>query len=271
MISFHALFQYLRRRSLRCPTPARLPFLIGLIFLLCQGIAHAQHQPWDDEDGIVVVVGSPFIELYVQPGRGYARFHAVEKNERIRLFKNRTDWYKVETQDGKIGWVPRRDLTNLYDTEGYPLDFRTPTWSEAKDPWQIGLMVGEMDGAVMYTVQAGYRFTSNISGELKYTQAFRDTSNTKLGSVMLVHQPFPQRRISPFFTLGAGTMKIFRDAIVAEAEDEKDNAVTVGGGLMFYVTHKVIARLEYNQHTLLTTRDNNQEVEEWKAGFSVLF
>lgn len=236
--------------------------------------AHAQDMPssWrDGHEGVVVVVGSPFIELYVQPGRGYARFHAVEKNERLRLIKTRTDWYKVETQDGKTGWVPRRALINLYDTQGYPLDFRTPSWSEAQHPWQLGLMAGEMEGATTYSVFGGYRFTPNISAELKYTQAFGDTYNTKLVSALLVHQPFPQWRASPFFTLGAGNMKFFRDGVLVKPEDENDNALTVGGGLMFYVTHKVVARLEYNQHTLLTTRDNNQEVEEWKAGFSVLF
>lgn len=230
-----------------------------------------QNSGWRDADGIVVVVGAPFIELYVQPGRGYARFHAVEKNERMRLFKNRTDWYKVETQDGKIGWVPRRALKQIFDTEGYPLDFTTPSWGEAKDPWQMGLLVGTMDGAIAYSVFGGYRFTPNISGEIKYTQAFGEFSNVKLASLMLLHQPFPQWRASPFFTLGTGTMKVYPDAALVDAEDQQDNAITVGGGVMFYVTHKVIARLEYNQHTILTTRDNNEEVEEWKAGFSVLF
>lgn len=269
MNPFSNLFRHLRCQS---STPRQL---IAAVLLLAAWIIPAQAQDvsgWQDEDGVVVVVGSPFIELYVQPGRGYARFHAVEKNERLRLFKTRTDWYKVETQDGKIGWVPRRALTDLYDTEGYPLDFRIPSWSEAKHPWQMGLMAGEMDGATTYTVYGGYRFTPNISAEIKYTQAFSDTnSNTKLGSVMLLHQPFPQWRASPFFTLGAGTMKFFRDGVQVKTADDKDNAVTVGGGLMFYISHKVIARFEYNQHTLLTTRDNNQEVEEWKAGFSVLF
>lgn len=269
MNSFSVFF-----RHLDCQSRALRRFLAAVLLLaIWVTPAAAQDIPttWLEDDGVVVVVGSPFIELYVQPGRGYARFHAVEKNERIRLFKSRTDWYKVETQDGKIGWVPRRALTDLYDTEGYPLDFRTPSWSEAKHPWQMGLMVGEMESAITYTVYGGYRFTPNISAELKYTQAFGDTFNTKLVSGMLLHQPFPQWRASPFFTLGAGNMKFFRDGVLVKPEDENDNAVTVGGGLMFYVTHKVVARLEYNQHTLLTTRDNNQEVEEWKAGFSVLF
>lgn len=241
--------------------------------LAATGTALAQdtESEWRDTDGVVVVVGAPFIELYVQPGRGFARFHAVEKNERIRIFKSRTDWYKVETEDGKIGWVPRRALQQMYDTEGYPLDFSIPSWSDRKDPWQFGLQVGEMEGAICYSLFAGYRFTANISAEIKYTQAFGDASTVRLGSLMLLHQPFPQWRASPFFTLGAGTMKVYPDAVQVNAEDQQDTAVTVGGGLMFYVTHKVIARLEYNQHTLLTTRNENEEVEEWKAGFSVLF
>ncbi len=262
---------FFRHRVCRAKATARF-FGAALLLLAWFHPAHAQEDSsWRDRDGIVVVVGAPFIELYVEPGRGYARFHAVEKNERLRLFKTRTDWFKVETEDGKVGWVPRRALVNLYDTEGYPLELRTPSWSEAQYPWQMGLLAGEMEGASTYTVYGGYRFTANISGEIKYTQAFGDTYNTKLGSLMLLHQPFPHWRASPFFTLGAGNMKVFRDGVLVKAEDEKDNAVTVGGGLMFYITHKVVARFEYNQHTLLTTRDNNQEVEEWKAGFSVLF
>jgi len=246
---------------------------VALLLLTWVNLAQAQDAApqWRDKEGVVVVVGAPFIELYVQPGRGFARFHAVEKNERIRLFKNRNDWYKVETQDGKIGWVPRRALQQIHDTEGYPLDFSTPSWSERKHPWQLGLMVGEMDGAISYSLQGGYHFTANISGEIKYTQSFGESFNVRLGSLMLLHQPFPQWRTSPFFTLGAGTMKIYPDAVLVNAEDQQDTAMTVGGGVLFYVTHKVIARLEYNQHTLLTTREYNEEVEEWKAGFSVLF
>jgi opacity protein-like surface antigen len=269
MIPFSDFF---RHRVCRAKATVRF-FGAALLLLAWFHPAQAQEESssWRDRDGIVVVVGAPFIELYVEPGRGYARFHAVEKNERLRLFKTRTDWFKVETEDGKVGWVPRRALVNLYDTEGYPLELRTPSWKDAQYPWQMGLLAGEMEGASTYTVYGGYRFTANISGEIKYTQAFGDTYNTKLVSAMLLHQPFPHWRASPFFTLGAGNMKFFPDGVLVKPEDENDNAVTVGGGLMFYITHKVVARFEYNQHTLLTTRDNNQEVEEWKAGFSVLF
>lgn len=241
-----------------------------LPLLICSAVAEAA-ATWQSNDGVVVVVGSPFVELYVQPGRSHARFHAVEKNQRLRLFKSRTGWYKAETEDGKIGWIPAHALHTVYDSEGYPLDLRTPSWHEAKRPWQLGLTGSSFAGAKAYTVFTGYRFTPNISAELRYTQGFGADTHYKLTEAMLVHQLFPRWRASPFFTLGAGEIKIYRDSVNAISADEKDIAISTGGGLIFYLTHNVSARIEYNHHLFLTTADNNQEVDEWKAGFSVLF
>jgi uncharacterized protein YgiM (DUF1202 family) len=241
--------------------------------MLLTNISFAQEQNslWRKKDVLILIVGGPFIELHTGPGRGYAKFHAVEKNERLRVIKTRTDWYKVETQDGKKGWVSRSALKNTLDAQGYPLDFSPPNWKDVKDPWQFGLLTGDLDGAISYTLLAGYRLTPNISAEIKYVQGFGEFSSAKSVSAMLLHQPFPQWRASPFFTLGAGTMKVYPDTVLVEAEDQQDNSVIVGAGLQYFLSHRVIARLEYNHHTLLTTRDNNLEVEEWKAGFSVLF
>lgn len=242
-----------------------------LVLLWAALTSAAQAQQWRNDKGVVVVVGMPFVELYVFPGQGFPRFHALEKHEQLRLFKRRAGWYKVETEDGKLGWVKRSDLTHVYDLDGQLLDFSTPGWSDPDYPWQLGLMASQFDNVLAYSVYAGRRLTRNISAEIKYTQAFGDASNIKMGSLMLVHQTFPGWRASPFFTLGAGIMQTFPDSVLVEAEDRQDTAITVGGGLLIHLNHKVTARLEYNQHLILTTRENNQEVEEWKAGFSVLF
>ena len=242
------------------------PFTILLALLLC-----FTANSYAKDDPVTVVAGSPLIELHTFPGRGYPKFHAVEKHEVLRILKSRGDWYLLATEDGKEGWAPREDLQKLYDLDGTPLDFSIPKWHEAKDPWQLGLMGVTLDGAGAYNVILGYRFTGNNSVELKYTQAFGDFSNTKLASLALVHQTFPNWRYSPFFTLGAGVLKTFPDAVLVEATDPEDTVLTVGTGLMIYFNYKVIARLEYNKHTILTTQDNNDEAEEWKAGLSVLF
>lgn len=244
--------------------------LLGCLTYTNHALADA-NSTWQSTDGVVVVVGSPYIELHVKPGRSYARFHAVEKGQRLRLFKNRAGWYKAETQDGKFGWIPRRALHTVYDTEGYPLDFSAPTWREADNPWQLGLIGSRFGSAKAYTVFGGYRFTPNISTELRYTQAFGDNTHYKLGTLVLMHQLYPEWKASPFFAMGAGKIQIYRDSVNAISADENDVTINVGAGLIYYLTHNVSARIEYNHHTLLTTRDNNEEVDEWKAGFSVLF
>lgn len=241
-------------------------FSIVIVVLLCfTSNAHAKDDP------ITVVVGAPFIELQLFPGRGYPKFHAVEKHQIIKILKSRAGWYLIATEDGIEGWVRRRDLEPLYALDGTLLDFSEHEWHEAEDPWQLALLGGKLDGDGAYNIMLGYRFTPNLSAELKYTQAFGDYYNVKLASAHVVHQAFPKWRISPFFTLGAGVLKTFPDAVLIEAEDREDSVLTVGTGLFVYLHHKVIARLEYNKHTVLTTQDNNDEVEEWKAGLSVLF
>lgn len=249
--------------------------LLGLLCALSMNANNAfaqdEEPQWSKDKGVVVTIDQPFLELYVFPGQGFPRFHAVEKKEQVRIFKNKPGWYKVETQDGKIGWVRRKDLKQVWDQQGNLLDFSTPKWSDRDNPWQMGLLAGEYDSNIAYTVYLGYRFTKNISSELKYTQSFADDYTKKLGSLMLVHQVFPSWRVSPFFTMGAGVEVTGRESRLIEPEDTDDSTITVGAGLMFFMHHKVMARLEYNNHKVITTGNSNPEVHEWKAGLSVLF
>ncbi len=223
------------------------------------------------DPAVKVTVGAPFVELQLFPGRGYPKFHAVEKHQTLTLIKSRAGWYHVATEDGIEGWVHRRDLHTLYAADGTPLDFSIPEWFEAENPWQLGLAGGTFDGDGAYNVMLGYRFTPHLSTELRYTQAYGNYYNVKLANVVLMHQAFPEWRYSPYFALGAGVLKTFPDAVTVEAEDLEDSVLTVGTGLLIYLNHKVIARLEYSKHTVLTTQDTNDEGEEWKAGLSVMF
>lgn len=236
-----------------------------LCLLIAAGPVAARDKP------LQVELRGPLLELQWFAGRAYPKFHAVEKYETLTLLKSRAGWYKVATAEGVTGWVHRRNMLNLYDEKGQLLDFSEPRWDEVEHPWQLGLLGSELGGVGAYNVLLGYRFTPNLSTELKYTQAFGDFSNVKLANLSLVHQAFPQWRYSPFFSLGAGVLKTFPDAILVEAEDREDSVLTVGTGLFIYFNHRVLARLEYNKHTVLTTQDNNDEVDEWKAGLSVLF
>ena len=55
-----------------------------------------------------VQVTDPFIELHTFPGRGYPVFYVAARGEWISIELRHTDWYKVRTATGKVGWVTAR-------------------------------------------------------------------------------------------------------------------------------------------------------------------
>ena len=228
--------------------------------------------PFKAKEGVMLTVRAPFIELRTGPGRGYPITHVVERGDTIRVFKRLTDWYKVETEKGIVGWVKNEELNDSLTEDGYLAEFSKPAREEYEArKWELGMAGGEFSGAESLTAYIGYHLTPHISTELKYTQAFGDFSNVKLYSINAVHQAWPEWRISPFFTLGAGVMETNPNASLVETVDREDSVLTVGAGVFIYATRNFLIRTEYNSHSGLTSREENEEVDEWKVGFSVFF
>ncbi|WP_158224704.1 SH3 domain-containing protein [Agaribacterium haliotis] len=229
-------------------------------------------------EGIDIIIKAPFAEIRTGPGRGYPVTHVVERGEKLHVDKSKTDWYRVHTEEGLSGWVHSEELTGAEFAQdsgveaGKSADFRRADKSEHElRRWELGLALGDFSGARATTLGLQYHMTANLSAELKYTQAFGNFSNIKLYSLNAIHQPFPDWRFSPFFTLGSGLMQTFPNSGLVETEDREDTAMTVGGGLFIYASRNFMLRTEYNHHTVLTSRPENDEVHEWKAGFSVFF
>ncbi|WP_245929298.1 SH3 domain-containing protein [Agarilytica rhodophyticola] len=245
-----------------------------VISCLCCLAPVAQAGIWDFfvDEGLHLVVSDPYVEMRTGPGRGYPVFHVIEKGQTLHLFKKRTDWYKAETKDGVKGWIKRSELSKTLGPDGSEVDFSAPNWQDYVDRrWEFGVLGGNFESSDALTTYLGFNLTQNISAELKYTQTFSSVSNNKLLSINAVHKPFPSWKISPFFTLGAGEIKISPSSSLVRSEERENPVYTVGGGTFVYISRRFLFRLEYNNHTLLTKREDNEEVEEWKAGFSVFF
>jgi len=58
---------------------------------------------------------------------------------------------------------------------------------------------------------------------------------------------------------------------IVQTEDLDDEIVHAGFGTDVYVSRKFMLRMEYRRHTVLTSRDDNEELNQWKAGFSIFF
>jgi hypothetical protein len=87
----------------------------------------------------------------------------------------------------------------------------------------------------------------------------------------LTHVFLPDWRISPFVSLGTGLVNIDPKGTLVAPLDRNDQTAYVGGGVRFYLTRRFFLRGEYKSHVVFTSRDDNEEVDEWKLGFAFFF
>jgi hypothetical protein len=238
-----------------------------LIALFAAAVAQA-----DDELQKILVV-DPYIELHTGPGRGYPVFHVVERGREVVIVKRRTDWFQVRTERGVEGWVPRAQMIATLEPTGEPLDLEEPSRQDYMSRrWQGGIMAGDFGGASEVSVFGGYAFSDNLSIELTLTHILGEFSNGASATLGLMHVFVPEWRASPYFTLGTGIIHIEPKATLVSADDRTDQIGYVGGGIQLYLTRRFMLRTEYRSNVIFTSRDDNEEVDEWKyLGFAFFF
>ncbi len=111
----------------------------------------------------------------------------------------------------------------------------------------------------------------NLSAEVQLSQAFGNFSDALIGSINLLAQPFPEWRLSPYFLLGTGAIYTDPKVTLVNEEDRTEQITNVGVGLRWYLTRRFIVRAEYQNHVILQNTNDNQEIDEWKAGFAFFF
>jgi Bacterial SH3 domain len=234
-----------------------------LAALLAAGPAHAKYQP-------EVVVSDPYIEMHTGPGRGYPIFYVAAQGDRITILKEHTEWYKVRTPRGKEGWVHVSQMSSTLDLDGEPIEFPQYGLDDfAHRRWEFGVGGGDFDGARVLNATMSFALTPNIRTELVASQLLGDYSDGYMGTAAIVMSPFPEWRVSPFFGIGTGMVHIEPQTTIVQAEDRTDEIAHVGAGFDFYISKRFIFCVEYKHHTVLTSRDDNEEIDEWTAGFSV--
>lgn len=225
-----------------------------------------------DAEHLLVRVADPFIDLHTGPGRGYPKFQVVERGGLITLLERRTEWFLVRSPRGHEGWVHREQLQRTLTVDGEQVDVSEASQDDfAKREWETGVMAGLFENADVISIYGAWGFTENLSLELTLGHVMGDFSNAKYGTLHLTHQPFPEWWISPYFQLGTGYIRTDPAATIIQTEDRSEQLTHVGVGARTYLTRRFVLRVEYNNYVVLTDRNDNEKVEEWKAGFSLFF
>lgn len=222
-----------------------------------------------------VQIADSYIELRTGPGRGYPVFLVIERGEYISLLKRKTDWFKVRTANRQEGWVDRAQLELTLMSEGERTKIEEVAMTDfINHRWEAGVTGGDYGGASVITLYGGYAFTHHLSGELSLSQAVGEYSSSVSAKAGVLAYPFPQWRVSPFFTLGAGMISTDPHTTLVRTSDRNDPTANVGVGMQTYLTHRFVLRAEYNNYVVFSAtndHDHNEDIDEWKAGFAIFF
>jgi hypothetical protein len=219
-----------------------------------------------------VSVADPFLEMHTGPGRGYPVFHVVDRGEAIEIVMRRTDWFKIRASNGTEGWVDRAQMERTLQPTGSAIEFEQANQQDFTDSkWELGILAGDFGGANIVSVYGGYSLNRNLSVEVWGSQILGNFSNGWTGSVNLTHEAWPDWRVSPFFTLGTGVIRTEPKSTIVQGEDRSDQVAHAGAGFRVYTSRRFILRAEYKSYVVFTSRDDNEEVEEWKVGFAFFF
>ncbi|MCC5886302.1 MAG: SH3 domain-containing protein [Gammaproteobacteria bacterium] len=242
---------------------ALVPLLFCLILLLSHGAQGAAVQ---------AMVAEPFMELHTGPGRGYPVFHVLDRGEHFEILARRTDWFRVRGQREHVGWVSLAQMRLATAADGRPLQLEGADATEySQRRWESGVMLGDFGGGDVISLYGNYLLTRNLSVELAGSTITGSFSDAWMASAHLLHQPFPEWRVSPFVSLGTGVIWIRPQARLAETERRRDQVASVGLGLRMHLTRRFMLRAEYRSHLIFTDRNENEVVDEWKAGFAFFF
>jgi hypothetical protein len=219
-----------------------------------------------------VFVKEPFLELHTGPGRGFPVFHVVPREESVDVLKRRTDWFRVRTERGVEGWASHRAMlqTVLADGSSFPFEVGSRAGFTAHR-WEMGLFAGDYGGATLISTYGAFSFNPHLAVDLSLSQFLGNASNGTSLDLGLTHVFVPEWVASPFVSLGTGYVDVDPKATLVAPLDRSDQTAYVGGGVRMYLTRRFFLRGEYKAHVVFTSRDDNEEVDEWKLGFAFFF
>jgi len=87
----------------------------------------------------------------------------------------------------------------------------------------------------------------------------------------IVSSPFPEWGVSPFFSIGAGTINSKAKSTAIVTDEINETTVNAGIGVKWYLTRRFVFRADVKEYVAFLGEDYNGEFVEWKLGFSFFY
>ncbi len=217
-------------------------------------------------------VTDPYLEMHTGPGRGYPIHHVAARAEWVEIELRYTDWYKVRTENGKEGWVHRRQLVTTLTDAGVARSFRDLAFDDyLQRRVELGAGWGHFKKEPMLKFWAGYKLSESIGVEATVGQVQGVFSGTTFWHVNLQLEPFSDQRISPFFAAGMGNFKNIPNTSLVSAIPTDARLANASIGVRYYLTERFVLRADYSIYTAFLNDTRSGEYRALTGGLSFFF
>ena len=225
-----------------------------------------------DDPGQQVKVADPYLEMHTGPSAGYPVFYVIKRDETITVVKQRTSWYLVQNYRGKEGWVHRSQLVKTLTLDNEKIEIKDISRENYLDhSWEMSMIGGNFGGLPMMTLSTNYSFTENLSTELSLAQILGNFYSRTLLGINLIQQPFPEWKMSPYFSIGTGIIDTSVRSTQSQLKDDSDIVANVSLGAKMYLTRRFFLRADIKKYIIFQSRNKNEEITSWQVGFAVFF
>lgn len=236
---------------------------MAAVCLLAAPLARAAEQ---------VQITDPYIELHTGPGRGFPIFFVAPRSQWIGIELRHTDWYKVRTADGKVGWVTRKQLESTLTDAGDKKTFRDTLLDDyLSRRIQMGAAWGQFKSEPMLKLWTSYRFSETLSAEGTLGQVQGLFSGTDFWHVNVLSEPWSDQRLSPFFSIGLGKFKNIPNPSLVGATPTDAQLANASIGVRYYLNDRFVLRGDYTFYTAFVADTRSLEYRAVTAGISFFF
>jgi uncharacterized protein YraI len=217
-------------------------------------------------------ITDPYIELHTGPGRGFPVFFVASRTQWIEIELRHTDWYKVRTDDGKVGWVNRAQLETTLTAAGGAKSFRDVLLDDyLSRRVQLGAAWGKFKSEPMLKLWTSYRLSETLSVEGTLGQVQGVFSGTDFWHIDVMAEPWSDRRLSPFFAIGVGKFKNFPNLSLVGAQTTDAKLAIASVGLRYHLSDRFVVRADYSLYTAFVADTHSTEYRAFTAGLSFFF
>jgi hypothetical protein len=244
-------------------------FAVALLTLADNARA-AGGEPAEPAERLQVV--DTYLELHTGPGRGFPIFHSVEKGQWITVELRQTDWVRVRTASGHVGWAARAQIEATLTTAGTPRRWRDVLLDDyLVRRVDFGGAWGRFKGDPMLKLWLHARLAETVGLELAAGQVQGAFSGTEFWHLSLVGEPWADQRWSPYFSIGLGRFGNAPNASLVDAIPTRAKLAQASLGLKWHVADRYVLRLETTLHTAFASDQRSTETRSFSAGLGFFF